>query len=179
MVIVFCLFLTKNTKADTVYHTSEWNEYAPEIERSIKSENTINQTDLGHVYGGVVSHHIPMTIPKLVDFYSSLKKTQEVKKFIIIGPDHTNAGKSPITVSNSRFFTVYGEMKPIDGLALKLQDLKLANIEEAPFDKEHSIGSQVLIISKIFPEAEVTPIILRSNTTKDQAEALGEMLSTF
>lgn len=179
MVVIFCLFLTRNTKVDTVYHTSEWNEYAPEIERSIKSENTINQTDLGHVYGGIVSHHIPMTIPKLVNFYTSLKKTQKVKKFIIIGPDHTNAGKSPITVSNASFFTVYGEMKPIEGLALKLQDLKLANIEEGPFDKEHSIGSQVLIISKIFPEAEVTPIILRSNTTKDQAEALGEMLSTI
>ncbi len=179
MVIVFCLFLTRNTKVDTVYHTSEWNEYAPEIERSIKSENTINQTDLAHVYGGIVSHHIPMTIPKLVDFYSSLKKTQEVKKFIIIGPDHTNAGKSPITVSNASFFTVYGEMKPVDGLALKLQDLKLANIEESPFDKEHSIGSQVLVISKVFPGAKIAPIILRSNTTKDQAEALGEMLTSI
>lgn len=178
MVIAFSILLTRNTKANTVYHISEWNEYSPEIERSIKSENLINQANLEHVYGGIVSHHIPMTISKLVDFYSSLKKTQKVTKFIIIGPDHTNAGKSPITVSNASFFTVYGEMKPIDGLALKLQELKLANIEESPFDKEHSIGSQVLVISKIFPGAKITPIILRSNTTKDQAEALGEILST-
>lgn len=179
IVIVFYLLSIRNTKIETVYHTSEWNEFAQEIDRSIKSENLINQADLEHVYGGIVSHHIPMTIPRLVDFYSSLKKTQKVKKFIIIGPDHTNAGKSPITVSNASFFTVYGEIKPVDGLALKLQESKLANVEESPFDKEHSIGSQVLIISKIFPGANVTPIILRSNTTKDQAEALGEMLATI
>lgn len=179
MVAVFLLVLNKKNKVSTVYHISEWNEYSPEIERSIKSENLINQANLNHIYGGIVSHHIPMTIPKLVDFYSSLKKTQKVTKFIIIGPDHTNAGKSPITVSGASFFTVYGEMKPIDGLAIKLQELRLTNIEELPFDKEHSIGSQVLVISKVFPEAKITPIILRSDTTKDQAEALGEMLASI
>lgn len=179
IVVSFYLVSAKTNKIETVYHQSEWNEYAPEIERSIKEENSLQQADLTHVYGGVVSHHIPMTIPKLVEFYSRIKKTQSVKNFIVIGPDHTNAGVAPITISDVSFFTTYGEVKPIDGLALKLQDAKLANIEESPFDKEHSVGSQILIISKIFPNAKVTPIILRSNTSKDQAEALGKILSTY
>lgn len=179
VVITLTTLLAKDSKVKTiVYHTSLWNEYAQEVDRSIKTENGDTQIGLEHVYGGIVSHHIPTTIPKLVDFYSSLKKTQNVKKFIIIGPDHTDAGKFPITISNASFFTTYGELKPIDGLALKLQELQLVNTEESPFDKEHSIGSQVLVISKIFPDAQITPIILRSNTTKGQAVALGEKLAT-
>lgn len=179
IVITYWLLPKDNLKVETVYHTSQWNEYSKEIDKSIKLENLIIPAELKHVYGGVVSHHIPTTIPKLVEFYSTLKKTQKVKNFIIIGPDHTDAGKSPITTSNASFFTIYGQLKPMDGLAFKLQELGLANIEESPFDREHSIGSQVLIISKIFPEAKVTPIILRSNATKAEAEKLGKLLATL
>jgi len=162
-----------------MYHQSQWNEYAPEIERAVKVEQSVQPLNLEHIYGGVVSHHIPTTIAQLVEFYSRLKRTQSVKNFIVIGPDHTDAGKAPITVSNASFFTAYGEVRPIDGLASKLQDAKLANIDESPFDPEHSVGSQILVISKIFPGAKVTPIILRSDTTKDHAEALGKMLATL
>lgn len=176
---VLGLTSVKNNRAETIYHQSQWNEYAPEIDGATKAEQSIQPLNLKHIYGGVVSHHIPTTIPQLVDFYSRLKRTQSVKNFIVIGPDHTDASKAPITVSNAHFFTAYGEVQPIDGLASKLQEAKLANIEESPFDPEHSVGSQILVISKIFPGAKVTPIILRSDTTKDNAEALGEMLATF
>lgn len=169
----------KSNRSEIVYHQSQWNEYAPEIERAVKAEQSVQPLNLKHIYGGVVSHHIPTTIPQLVEFYSRLKRTQSVKNFIVIGPDHTDAGKAPITVSNASFFTAYDEVRPIDGLASKLQDVKLANIDESPFDPEHSVGSQILIISKIFPGTKVTPIILRSDTTKDHVEALGKMLATI
>ena len=177
--VVLSLVSVKSNRSEIVYHQSQWNEYAPEIDRSVKAEESIQPLGLKHIYGGVVSHHIPTTIPRLVDFYSRLKKTQPVKNFIVIGPDHTDAGKAPITVSNASFFTAYGEVRPIDGLATRLQDAKLANIDESPFDPEHSVGSQILVISKIFPGARVTPIILRSDTTKDHAEALGKILATL
>ncbi|MGB8816271.1 MAG: AmmeMemoRadiSam system protein B [Minisyncoccia bacterium] len=182
ILIVFGVILmstsVKSNRSENSYHISLWNEYAPEIDRAIKTEMLKQPINLEHIYGGVVSHHIPTTIPRLVQFYSRLKQTQSVKNFIIIGPDHTNAGKAPITASNDVFFTVYGEVRPIDGMAVKLQNAKLANIAESPFDLEHSVGSQMLVISKIFPNAKVTPIILRSDTTKYQAESLGKMLAT-
>lgn len=176
--VVLSFISAKNNRSEVIYHQSQWNVYTPEIERAIRAEQLVQPLNLKHVYGGVASHHIPTTIPRLVDFYSRLKHTQSVKNFIVIGPDHTDAGNAPITVSNASFFTDYGEVRPIDGLASKLQDAKLANIEEPPFGSEHSVGSQILIISKIFPGAKVTPIILRSDTTKDHAEALGKMLAT-
>ena len=169
----------KSSQTESVYHQSEWNEYAPQIDRALSAESNVQPTGLAHVYGMVVSHHIPTTIPRLVEFYSRLKQGQTVNNFIVIGPDHTDAGQAPITVSNASFFTAYGEVKPIEGLASKLEAENVAHIEEKPFDPEHSVGSQILVISKIFPGARVTPIILRSDTPKDYAEALGRTLSEY
>ncbi len=184
LVFVGATFIPQQHRTSALYHQSQWNAFAPEIERALENEQFQSDAsqsqkplNLAHVYGGVVSHHIPTTIPRLVQFYSRLKKTQTVENFIVIGPDHTNAGKAPISVSNASFFTVYGEVKPIDGLAEKLSAVQLAAIDESPFDPEHSVGSQILLISKIFPNAHVTPIILRSDTTKEQASALGKKLA--
>lgn len=175
----FSILLSRENKTNFVYHQSHWNEYSPEIDRATKPEQSIFPVNLKHVYGIVVSHHIPTTIPQLVDTYSRLKKTQSIKNFIIIGPDHNSAGDTTVTVSNSTFFTIYGEVKPIDGLALKLKNTKLANIDEKPFDLEHSVGSQILIISKLFPNANITPIIIRSDIKKEHAKILGEEISKF
>lgn len=164
---------------ERIYHQSHWNEYVPEIAGAIKSNQALTAAGLKHVYGGIVSHHLPVAIPPLVEFYLRLHSTQPVKNFIIIGPDHTDSGKAPITVSGASFSTAFGEILPIKGLASKLEDSQLARIDESPFELEHSVGSQVLIISKIFPEARVTPIILRSDVTTDHAKALGEMIASL
>jgi MEMO1 family protein len=174
LVIFFYIILPKANEITTLYHSSQWNEYAPEVVDAVK---TFQPVELKHVYGMVLPHHIPTTIPRLVEYYGRLKATQTVKNFIIIGPDHTDAGKNFVTTSKASFFTSFGELKPIPGLAETLQDLKLASIEEAPFDPEHSIGAQMLIISKIFPESRVTPIIVNSHTPSAQAEALGKKLA--
>lgn len=155
-------------------HQSRWNVYAPEVLRSLREYKPV---DMEHVYGAIASHHIPTAIPQLVELYSRISKTQTVENIIIIGPDHINAGMAPITVSSGSFNTVYSTLQPIKGLAGKLRENGITNIEEDIFDPEHSIGSQILVISKIFPKAKVTPIILRSDTTKKQADALSQYLS--
>lgn len=173
------LYIFKDDRVAVVYHQSQWNAFAPEVDRAFKAGSSIKAIKMRHVYGMVVPHHIPTTIPNLVETYSRLKKTQDVKNFIVVGPDHTDAGKATATVSNASFFTTFGELRPIDGLAKKLDGLKLASIEEDPFKLEHSIGAQTLVIGKIFPNARITPIIIRSNMSKGQAEALGNYLSTL
>jgi AmmeMemoRadiSam system protein B len=179
LVLAFILMQSANRTESIGYHQSRWNEYAPEVERSLQKSGAVKSQILKHVYGLVVSHHIPTTIPKLVEYYDQLKQTQDVKNFIIIGPDHTNSGKAPITTSNYSFITDFGELRPNRDITRILQDSNLANIEEEPFELEHSIGSQILVISKIFPDAKVTPIILRSNTSSEQAISLGKKLANL
>jgi AmmeMemoRadiSam system protein B len=159
------------------YHVSRWNEYAPNIEKA-RGEGDYEPLKLSHVYGMVLPHHIPATIPQLVEYYRRLKATEEVKNFIVIGPDHTDAGKDWITVSNAKFVTAFGEVTPIQGLAQSLVDQKVATIEEAPFDPEHSVGAHILVISSIFPGAHVTPIIIKSHTPGELAEALGKAIAS-
>ncbi|MEK9177481.1 MAG: AmmeMemoRadiSam system protein B [Patescibacteria group bacterium] len=159
------------------YHRSQWDEYAPEVERALTGERRAERPELSRVHGLIVSHHIPVAIPELVAYYRGLKENQRVPSFVILGPDHNDAGSSPVSVSNARFVTVFGEVKPIPGVAAALVDEGLAVIDEPPFVGEHSIGSQVLLIAKLFPGASATPIILRSDATPSQAEALGRSLA--
>lgn len=168
--------------AGVAYHYSQWNEYAENVETAIRDQSKASaeaKLQLSHVYGGVVSHHIPTTIPRLVEFYSKLKDAGRVKNFIIIGPDHTDAGNTPATVSAIGFATKFGSLEPIPAFAHSLEKLSFVSIDEKPFDPEHAIGSQTLLISKFFPEARVTPLILRSDITLAQAEALGEAIAPY
>ncbi len=162
----------KPEKVITSYHVSAWNYLADDLDRVISHTNASSPVSLSHVYGGVVSHHIPQTFPELASFYLRLKETQSVKRFIILGPDHTYAGSSAISVSNQSFTTVFGELTPVPGCAENLEKEGGARIDEKPFNLEHSIGSQMLLISRIFPGAQVTPVILRSDTSSLQAHTL-------
>jgi AmmeMemoRadiSam system protein B len=179
--LVFLYIVLPKTQfvAPEMYHESHWNEYGKEIDSAVANSRTPEKLSLSHVYGMVLPHHIPTTYPELVEYYGALGASQSVKNIIVIGPDHTDAGKDFVTVSNEKFVTVYGEVEPIPGLAQKLSDLHLANIEEAPFDPEHSVGAHILLISKMFPEAHVTPIIIKSHTSSSQAEALGKALASM
>src|SRR3989344_2625981 len=120
-----------------VYHQSRWGEYGPEITRALASNPETLPLELEVVYGGVVPHHLPVTIPRLVNFYRRLARHQTVKNFIILGPDHVNAGRGPITVSAASFFSDTNELLPLANLAEALVAAKLAVIDESPFELEH------------------------------------------
>ena len=60
-------FLKSHNDSKTFYHQSKWNEYAIDINRAFDNKETDSQIlNLDHIYGGVVSHHVPQTIPKFV-----------------------------------------------------------------------------------------------------------------
>jgi AmmeMemoRadiSam system protein B len=179
LIFLYIVLPKQQYTAAPMQHQSRWNQYSLDIDNALAEEQPFKPLMLGHVYGMVDSHHIPTTIPLLVEYFGRLKATEQVKNFIVIGPDHTDGGKDWVTVSNESFVTKYGELKPIDGLAQKLVDLGVASIEEAPFDPEHSVGSQILVISKIFPGSHVTPIIIKSHTSDEQAAALGKALASL
>lgn len=166
---------------DLNYHQSAWNEYTPNVELALGEMGEVGaRTEpikLGHVYGTVMSHHIPTTIPKLVENYSRIKEDQTVKKIIIIGPDHNDAGKTPVSISQEKFVTNFGELSPELSTAYVLLNSGVAAVDEAPFDLEHSVGSQVLVISRVFPEAKILPIIVRSDLPRIEAIKLGNVIA--
>lgn len=174
-VYVDSFIMTSNSEIK--YHASKWNEFATDVERALKSSDNNSIHSLSHVYGIVVPHHIPTTIPKLASIYKKLSLSSTVKRFIVIGPDHIDASISAMTTSKNDFFTVFSKVETDKKLAEALESKGVLAIHEEPFEMEHSIGAQVLLISKIFPTAKILPIILRSDTTKQQAIDLGDILS--
>ena len=135
------------------------------------------KVDLELALGGIAPHHVPTTIPLLAEFYTKLKNTREVKTFIILGPDHVDRGRGQINVSKAAFVTPFAEIKPDLEIIEKLESSGFVTYDETPFDKEFSIDSQLLLISKIFPEARVAPLVFRSNISNKTARAFGEVLA--
>lgn len=167
----------KDETAAFAYHRSNFFEYTATIERIAVASENVEAVSLAQVYGGVVPHHVPTALPLLFDFYHRLEKTRGVRTFVILGPDHVDAGRGGISVSRSSFVTPFGILEPdrdvIDAIAAK----GLAVLDKEPFEREHSIDAQTLLISRFFPQAKIVPLIFRSSLTNVQAAAFGAALA--
>ncbi|MDP3771864.1 MAG: AmmeMemoRadiSam system protein B [bacterium] len=168
---------TKRPEISHIYHHSQFFKYAPFIESSLEQVKKDEKIDLNKVMGGLVPHHIPTTIPLLAEFYTKLKNTRDVKTFIILAPDHVDAGRGNISVSKADFVMPFGTLRPNLAIIEQLESSGFIVQDEAPFDREHSIDSQLLLISKLFPNAQIVPLIFRSSITNEEARAFGKILA--
>ncbi len=125
--------------------------------------------------GGIVSHHIPTAIPLLANYYAQLKKSASVETFIIIGPDHFERGRG-VSISEYGFQTSFGTVQPDLELIHALEKTKMVAHDETPFT-DHAIHSQTPFISKLFPQARIVAILIRSDASTEQGAALGETIA--
>jgi len=175
LIVLTFLFSIKREDFKVIenYHQSQFFEYHKLIESQPESKEKV---ELDYVLGGVVPHHMPITIPLLIEFYSKLKNTREVETFIILGPDHVNRGKGKINVSKAVFVTPFAKMHPNLGIIEELEKSGFVVHDERSFEIEHSIDSQVLLISKFFPDALIVPLTFHSSTSSKNARKLGGIL---
>ena len=172
--------LSDRTRAPEIaraYHQSQFFKYASFIESSVEQAKKDEKIDLNKVMGGLVPHHIPTTIPLLAEFYTKLKNSRDIKTFVILGPDHVDAGRGNISVSKADFIMPFGALRPNLAIIEQLESSGFILQDEASFDREHSIDSQLLLISKIFPDAQIVPLIFRSSITNEEARAFGKILA--
>lgn len=161
------------------YHQSPFFDLASFIDDSVAKAAGAARVDLDAVAGGLVPHHVPTAIPLLAEFYVKLKQTRAVSSFVVIGPDHIDAGRGDISVSKARFVTPFGTLEPDTDLIAELEASGVVVHDEAPFENEHSIDSQMLLISKLFPDARVVPLVVRSSAANETARALGSALAAL
>jgi len=129
------------------------------------------------VTAGIIPHHLLAADLIAEWFYNLRASTYET--VILIGPNHFNRGDSDIIISAYDWQTPYGilpaEQAFVENL-LKISDIKA---DEEAVKNEHSITGEVSFIKKIFPEAKILPIILKSGTSKEEAEILADKLLSF
>src|SRR3989339_776171 len=91
-------------------------------------------------FAGILPHHL--IFPEYIaEYFEKLKKTQDVKTFVVIGPNHFGFGENSICVSKYGFATPYGNLEP----DFKIVDSLIAGggdeWDEKCFADEHSISS--------------------------------------
>jgi poly-gamma-glutamate synthesis protein (capsule biosynthesis protein) len=134
-------------------------------------------TSSDQVYGAIVSHHF--YVERLIATQFLTMKNQKPSTIVILGPDHFNTAKNPITVSQFGFSTPFGTLYPDSNIIDKIV-ASGAYVQEAPYENEHSITAVVGMVKAVFPEAKIVPIILKRNITSyARLDELAENLNKF
>jgi AmmeMemoRadiSam system protein B len=171
-------FILPNRKESSeiaqAYHQSQFFKYSEFIESSVRDADGDAKIDLNKIMGGIVPHHIPL----LSESDTKRKNARDVKTFVILAPDHVDAGRGNISVSKADFVMPFGALRPNLAMIEQLESSGFLVQDEAPFDREHSIDSQLLLISKLFPDAQIVPLIFRSSITNEEARAFGKVLAS-
>ena len=130
--------------------------------------------------GVIVSHHVPTALPAIMTGYRTLAAglvPSTIKRIIVVGPDHRDRATHPFVTTRGLFGTPFGTLAVDQEAVSQLLREGLVDLEEEPFQAEHSIGVQAILGRYFFPKAEIVPIVIRSSATADQAAALGLLLA--
>lgn len=127
------------------------------------------------IRGVVTPHHI-LAINTMADLFVALSK-QNYSTVVIIGPNHFNVGEADVIISEQGFNTPYGVLAGSPGLSSIFAGPEYIDIEEEPFDNEHSITSLVSLVKKNWPKAKFMPVLLRRGIDSEIASQVGYRLS--
>lgn len=129
----------------------------------------------GKVLGGVVTHHF-FASGLIAEFFRKLEGQQNVETVIILAPNHFNAGFGEALVSAAYWDTPFGDLEPDNVLIQDLLYEKLVEIDEKPFESEHSISTIVPFIKKTFPDAKVVPVIMKEGKGFENCKRIADLL---
>jgi AmmeMemoRadiSam system protein B len=82
-----------------------------------------------------------------------------------------------VQTSRAAWTTLYGTLRPNTELIDTLIHDGTATAEEETFTIEHSVCGLVTMVKRYFPNATLIPIVLKSNTTKDESQKLSDNLT--
>lgn len=128
------------------------------------------------VRGGLVNHHVLAT-NLLWQFFQHLSLCQpNVKRLIILSPDHFFRGKATVSTAYLKYVTQGVELTTDDRAIDQLLNSKVVTSEPTLFVKEHGIGALVPFAAKVFPDAQIVPLAIRSDLSRLQANQLVNVL---
>lgn len=129
------------------------------------------------VYAGIVSHHF-LAEHEISKFFLKLRE-QKIKTVILVGPNHFNWGSAPVLTSKLGFNTPWGVLEPNLELIKELQQGRFVEVEEKPFETEHSISTLTGFIKYTWPEANFVPLIIKRNVPLSEVLKLTSKLQSI
>jgi AmmeMemoRadiSam system protein B len=122
----------------------------------------------------IVSHHL---LAKDLINQALETTTQDYSTVILAGPNHFDLGEAMIQTTEGDWKTKFGNLQANQELIDKLIQNNLVAINPDNFNTEHSVCGLVSFIRKQFPLATIVPLILKSNTSPTQSQAVGQFLA--
>ena len=139
------------------------------------------ETTSSEVVSFVSPHHLAAKglIDEIFQKVAAENKSNAVTSIILVSPNHKNAGNGWVAVSGETRTVENATWAPNEKLVKFLTDEKLAYQEDDIFHGEHGIENLVPYARKYFPDAAITPLIIRDGFPDEQAQKLAEKLAGF
>jgi AmmeMemoRadiSam system protein B len=134
----------------------------------------IEKTNQISAKGLIVPHHL-LARQLLEKAYTQINN-EKITTVILLGPNHYQAGFTPILLSKKCWETNFGQIEPDVAKINQLTLDGLVKIDEEPFKKEHAVFNHLPYIKKAFPQAKIIPIILMPKISENSAENLASQL---
>jgi poly-gamma-glutamate synthesis protein (capsule biosynthesis protein) len=122
----------------------------------------------------IVPHHL-LAADLIAEAFSNLKG-DDYETVILISPNHFDIGEGGVLSSAYPFDTPYGRLEADTRLFRQLAKEGVVSPNEDVFGKEHGIKGEVGFIKKYLPDAKLLPLVLRSDLSDAEADALAERL---
>lgn len=100
---------------------------------------------------------------------------QDVRRVVILGPDHYRRGQTPVSVSRNDFRTCCGDLAADTDLSAALLASNLVS-ESTLFSQEHAVQALLPLVALLFPQARVTALALSVNMDQSSLDELAEAL---
>lgn len=133
-----------------------------------------NAPDVGKVSGAIVPHHLLASyLPATLFEY--LKK-QEPSLIVLIGPNHKNTGRAPVTTSILDWQTPDGVLLTNKKIVESLVTKNFVAIDEEIIGGEHSLGNLIPFIKKSLPNTKVLSLAIKYQTPTATLDTIYEYL---
>jgi AmmeMemoRadiSam system protein B len=131
------------------------------------------------IRGAIVPHH-DVASGLIAEIFQKLSlQHNTIKRFIVIGPNHPDAGSFPALTGHVVWQLPQGKVQTDDQGVGQLLKTGLVKLDTVVVSKEHSIFNLTPFIHYYFPEAQIVPIILSSTHNLKKSEQLVQELKNF
>jgi AmmeMemoRadiSam system protein B len=139
--------------------------------------NVVEKSSItNNVKGVIVNHHL-LAANLIAETINTIATTSQVT-VVLISPNHFSSGRGQIISSLYNWNTPYGILDGDRQTVSELSKLKVINIDEYPFEKEHGISGIVPFIKKSLPNSKIVPILIKNNLSQNDLNSFVDSLYT-
>lgn len=131
------------------------------------------------ISGIVVPHHDLVKARRLALFAEMARRfsgAAHPKTIILLSPNHFDAGRTNVQASSQTWDTIDGTILPQTDVIDSLIASKIASDEPKSFEREHGIKLILGDIKRTFPNADIVPVIFKTNTKDSEIVRLHDEL---